>query len=284
MKAGLAVLAAQKLALGAFVLLVLALAGPAMTQPAPLQMSMDYDGTLYALNLLPVKVLVIHADGHATPGGFNTDVSMKSYGILRTLKRVDINADSQGRTGADGRAYPVAFSYIHHDGKRVRHVHVTWTPGEVSVTSTPPYSDLGHPAATLAQKLAAVDPLTQFVRVAVAPSAQAICTGPDRFFDGKQLYNLEFGRAEPATLTPDDRAMGLVNGAQCTVRYVEVAGFKPKPPDQRNQGLTSPITMVFGQMGGGGPWVMVNLHADTVIGHADIALKKVVVSGQRPKA
>jgi hypothetical protein len=28
---------------------------------------------------------------------------------------------------------------------------------------------------------------------------------------------------------------------------------------------------------------MVNLHADTVIGHADIALKKVVVSGQRPR-
>jgi hypothetical protein len=29
---------------------------------------------------------------------------------------------------------------------------------------------------------------------------------------------------------------------------------------------------------------MTNVHADTVIGHADIALKKVVVSGQRPKA
>ncbi|HZC17251.1 MAG TPA: hypothetical protein VE309_10850, partial [Caulobacteraceae bacterium] len=228
MKAGLALFAA----------LAAVIAGPAPAQPpAPLQMSMDYDGTLYALNLLPVKVLVIHADGRATPGGFKTAVSMKSYGILRALKRVDIVADSQGRTGADGQAYPSAFSYIHHDGKRVRHVHVSWTPGDVLATSTPPYSDLGKPAATLAQKLAAVDPLTQFVRIAVAPSAQAICSGPDRFFDGKQLYDLEFGRAEPSPLTDGDKAMGLVNGAQCTVRYIEVAGFSNKPTDKQNQGL-----------------------------------------------
>lgn len=267
-----------------FAALALLFAGAAAAQPAPLQMTMDYDGVLYPLNLLPVKVLVIHANGRAIPGGFNTDISMKSYGILRALKRVDIDADSQGRTGADGKAYPSAFSYIHHDGKRVRHVHVNWVPGNVLVSSTPPYSDLGHPAATLAQKLAAVDPLTQFVRTAVAANAQAICSGPDRFFDGKQLYDLEFGRAEPASLSADDKAMGLVNGAQCTVRYVEVAGFKPKPPDQRNQGLTSPITMVFGQMGAGGPWVMAEIHADTVIGHADIALKKLTVTGQRPKA
>ncbi len=264
--------------------LAAALAGPALAQPpAPLKMSLDYDGVLYPLNLLPVKVLVIHAEGRSTPGGYGANISMKSYGILRALKRVDIDAESQGRTGADGQAYPVSFSYVHHDGKRVRHVHVTWSSGDVQATSTPPYFDLGKPPATRAQKLAATDPLTQFVRIAVAAGPQAICRGPDRFFDGKQLYDLDFGRAEPAALSKDDKAMGLVHGGQCTVRYTEVAGFKPKPPDQRNQGLTSPITMVFGQMGANGPWVVANIHADTVIGHADIQLKDVSVLGQRPK-
>jgi Protein of unknown function (DUF3108) len=264
--------------------MILALGGQAAAQPpAPLKISVDYDGTLYAANLIPVKVLVIHADGDSKPGGFAADVSMKSYGILRALKRVDIDAESQGRADDDGQIYPGAFTYIHHDGKRVRHVHVNWTKTDVQVNSTPPYFDLGHPAATLAQKLAAADPLTQVVRIAVAAGPQAICRGPDRFFDGKQLYELNFGRAEPATLSDEARSMGLIHGAQCTVRYTEVAGFKPKPPDQRNQGLTSPITMVFGQYGADGPWVMANIHADTVIGHADIALKKVTVSGQRPK-
>jgi hypothetical protein len=42
--------------------------------------------------------------------------------------------------------------------------------------------------------------------------------------------------------------------------------------------------MVFAQVGADGPWVLANLHADTVIGHANIALKKLSVSGQRPKA
>ncbi len=264
--------------------LALALAGPALAQPpAPLTMSLDYDGTLYPLNLIPLKVLVIHADGSSRPGGYGADISMKSYGILRALKRVDIDAESQGRTGGDGQAYPSAFSYIHHDGKRVRHVHVNWTGGDVQVASVPPYSDLGHPPASRAQKLAATDPLTQFVRVAVAAGPQAICRGPSHFFDGKQLYDLEFGPAEPATLSDQAKALGLVHGAQCTVRYVEVAGFKPKPPNQRDQGLRGPITLVFGQAGADGPWVMANVHADTVIGYANISLKKLSVSGDRPK-
>jgi hypothetical protein len=133
--------------------MILALGGQAAAQPpAPLKISMDYDGTLYAANLIPVKVLVIHADGDSKPGGFAADVSMKSYGILRALKRVDIDAESQGRADDDGQIYPGAFTYIHHDGKRVRHVHVNWTKTDVQVNSTPPYFDLGHPAATCASR------------------------------------------------------------------------------------------------------------------------------------
>jgi hypothetical protein len=264
--------------------LLLAFCGPAFAQPPPpLQMSMDYDGTLDALNLLPVKVLVIHAGGRALPGGYGADVSMKSFGILRALKRVDIDATTQGRVGGDGQAYPAAFTYIHHDGKRVRHVVVNWGPGDVQVVSTPPYSSLGQPPATLAQKLAATDPLTQFVRVANATGPDAICRGPARFFDGKQLYNLDFGRAESATLTQEQRTLGLTRGAKCTVRFTEVAGFKAKPPEQRSQGLTSPITMVFGQYGADGPWVIADIHADTVIGYASILLRKINVEGRRPK-
>ncbi len=270
-------------ALAALVLLSL---GPAAwaQSPPPAKMSLDYDGTLYPLNLLPVKVLVMHADGRSLPGGYGADVTMRSYGILRALKKVDIDAQTQGRVGADGAAYPAAFAYVHRDGKRVRHVHVTWAPGDVDVVSTPAFVDFGHPPATRAQKLAATDPLTQFVRVTVAASPQAICHGPDRFFDGKQLYQLDFGRVEPAQLTGPEKRLGITRVAQCTIRYTEIAGFNQKPEKDRQQGLTSPITMVFGQVGDDGPWVIANLHANTVIGFANIVLKDLTITRARPKA
>jgi hypothetical protein len=262
--------------------LALAFCGPALAQ-APMKMSMDYTGTLYPLNLLPVNVLAVHADGRSTPGGYGADVSMSSSGILRALYKVDIVANAEGRLGADGQIYPGAFTYVHHDGKRVRHVHVTWTGTDVQMVSTPPFYDLGHPPATRAQQLAATDPVTQFVRIAVAAGPQDICRGPDHFFDGKQLYALDFSRAEPAALTASQRALGLVHGGQCTVRFTEVAGFKPKPPDKRNQGLKGPITLIFGQVGDNGPWVVAEIHVDTVIGFAKIELNWVNVTGSRPK-
>ncbi|HLI66340.1 MAG TPA: hypothetical protein VKU90_08235 [Caulobacteraceae bacterium] len=271
-------------ALAALLLLAFG-AGAAHAQSGqPLKMSLDFDGTLYPFNLVPVKVLVVHADGRATPGGYESSVSMKSYGILRALKKVDIDAQTEGHVGRDGQAYPNAFTYVHHDGKRVRRVHVTWGPGVVQMVSTPPFVDLGQPPASLGQRLASVDPLTQFVRVANAADAQAICRGPDQFFDGKQLYQLSFGRVEPAQLTPQMKALGITRVAQCTVHYTEIAGFKAKPPKDRQQGLTSPITMVFGQVGQTGPWVIANIHASTVIGYADIVLRRITVTGERPRA
>src|ERR1019366_2314791 len=63
--------------------LALSLPGPALAQPpAPLKMSLDYDGTLSPLNLVPVKVLVVHAESHSTPGGFGANFSMKSEGTV----------------------------------------------------------------------------------------------------------------------------------------------------------------------------------------------------------
>ncbi len=274
MKVGLALIAAIALMFGA----------AAQAQPQPqsnLKMTMDYDGVLYALNVAPVKVLVVHATGEAIPGGYATGVVMQSYGILRALKKVDINASSSGKVGPDLQPRPGVFTYIHHDGKRVRHVKVAWEANDVQVTSSPPFFDLGQPPASLRQKLDATDPLTQIVRVTNAVGPQAICHGPDRFFDGKQLYYLEFTPAQRAPITREAKALGITSAAQCNVSFTEVAGFKAKKAgESRTQGLTTPITMVFGQIGANGPWVIYNIHAGTVIGYANIMLKHVTVTGQ----
>jgi len=274
MKVGLALIAVIALLFGS--------AATAQPQPqSDLKMTMDYDGVLVALNVAPVKVLVVHATGQAIPGGYATGVVMQSYGILRALKKVDINAASSGRVGPDLEPRPGVFTYVHHDGKRVRRVKVIWGASDVDVTSSPPFFDLGQPPATLRQKLDATDPLTQIVRVTNATGPQAICRGPDRFFDGKQLYYLDFTKAQPVAVSKDAKALGITSAAQCNVRFTEVAGFKAKKPgEDRQQGLTTPITMVFGQIGQGGPWVIYNIHAGTVIGYANIVLRHVTVTGQ----
>lgn len=244
------------------------------------RMSVDYDGVLYPLNLVPVKVLVVHAEGRSSLTSYDARVAMRSYGILRAFKHIDLTAQAAGRVDEDRRPHPQAFSYIHHDGKRIRNVHVTWSANDVSMTATPPFRDMGTPVPTLEQKLAADDPLSQFVSLALAKTPSAVCGAPDRFFDGKQLYALEFTRAEPAKLTDAQQTLGFTRALKCTIKYVEIAGFNPKPPNKRDQGLRSPITMVFGQLGQTGPWVIIDINAETVIGYADIALRAIHLSGQ----
>jgi hypothetical protein len=66
------------------------------------------------------------------------------------------------------------------------------------------------------------------------------------------------------------------------VRYREVAGFKAKPPEQRNQGLKRAIDVTFAQAGAGGPWVMALMRAETPLGPAYVELRHLKLS--RPKA
>ena len=79
-----------------------------------------------------------------------------------------------------------------------------------------------------------------------------------------------------------EQRLGLVNLLRCDVRFIEVAGFKKKPPNKANQGLQRPIVVDFGQVGAGGPWVLTSLHAQTPLGNAAIDLNRVTLSGRPP--
>jgi hypothetical protein len=61
----------------------------------------------------------------------------------------------------------------------------------------------------------------------------------------------------------------------CFVRFREVAGFKKKPPSERNQGLKHPIAIGFARVGANGPWVISSLSSETPLGAATIVLQRV---------
>ena len=237
----------------------------AMAQIAPADLALGYDARLYF-----IKVLDLQFQQHIGARDFTAAAQLRSYGLLAAFKRFDIRAQASGRMAGEG-PQPQAFDYINHDGKRTRHVTVAWSPADVSMTSAPRFGDLGDPPATLEQKLAATDPLTQLMRATVAAPMRP-CEGAPRFFDGKQLYELSFSGAHSDVPDAGQRALGLTALTRCTMRYVPVAGFKKPQPGKPRNGLTTPIDMAFGQMGPRGPWVIAEIKAATPLGPAYIVL------------
>jgi hypothetical protein len=241
-------------------------AGPAQT---PVKLSLNYDGVLY------LKVLDLHFDAQATPSSFDGAANLRSYGLLALFNRFDIKASSRGPM-QQGAPQPGTFLYENQDGERDRKVKVDWRAGEVVAVSDPKYGDLGHPPASLAQKLASADPITQIMRIVLAQDPERVCGGSPLFFDGKQLYQLDFDRGTPAAPMAEQRALGLTSLMRCPVAFREIAGFKP--PKKHKQGLKSRIDATFGQLGPDGPWVLVRVSASTLIGPAVIELKRVDMS------
>jgi hypothetical protein len=249
---------------------------PVQAQPsAPLHLTLAYDGRLI------FKVLEMRFDEQVSPGDFSATVRLNSSGILAAFKHFDVAANTRGRTEG-GVQQPGTFAYVNRDGKRLRHLEVVWGPGAVTMTTTPPFSNLGEPPASLAQKLVSADPLTQLVRVTLASSRAGPCSGDTHYFDGKQYYRLDLVPAGAGELNDRVKSLGVINPIRCTVKYREIAGFKPKPPEKRNGGLKGPITVTFGQLGPNGPWVIAQLQAETPLGYANISLRAAHLTGARP--
>jgi len=263
--------------LAAWAALALLIAAPARAQSDQdeTHLSLAYDGRLI------LKVLDIHVEQRLSPSGFGASAQLNSFGALALFKKFDVHATTQGRVEG-GEARPGVFHYENDDGKRDRRVVATWGGSDVAVTSTPPYADLGQPPATRAQKLTSTDPLTQLMRLTLASNRTNPCGGETRFFfDGKQLYALDFGPGDAGgVLLPDQKNLGLTNLTRCSVRFREVAGFKAKPPAQRNQGLKRAIDVIFGQVGGG-PWVLGLVQAETPLGPAYIELRHIRMTRPR---
>jgi hypothetical protein len=240
------------------------------------RMNLAYEGRLI------VKVLDVTISQTADNNGYVSTAHLTSYGVLSAFKKINQTATTRG--GVDrGLARPSTFSHRNLANPKGRKIDVRWSGGNVVTTASPPYGNLGHPPATLAQKLEAVDPITGLMRLALADSQAQVCSGTLKFFDGKQRYDLAFSGRTATAPSPRERRLGLINTVRCRVVYREVAGFKRKPPEKRNQGLNKPITIAFGQAGQGGPWVISSLTGQTPLGNAVIELSRLTRSGDTPE-
>ena len=250
---------------------VLVATTPAPAQPVtPVKLEMAYAGVLNALHLPgEAKVLEMHVVERVGPTDFATGADIRTFGLLRALKHIDIRTDAAGPVEA-GVPHPHAFEFTNTEPKRTKHVTITWTATDV--LQTPPHKDGGHPPPTLAQKLGSADPVTVFSRAPYAASGAALCQRNWRFFDGAQIYELQFQPGKPVDATAAERALGLTAAESCPVRYAEIAGFTHRPGDHKEDWLNGDLIARFGKVGADGPWVFVSLKADTFLGYAKIEL------------
>ena len=256
----------------------LVLAAPAAEAQAPgkFRMNLAYEGRLL------VKVLDVSITQEADDNGYSSTARLTSYGVLAAFKKINQVATARG--GIDrGLARPALFTHHNRASKKGRRIEVRWSGAGVTAVATPRYKSLGEPPATAAQKAESVDPVTGLMRLALSDRQAQLCTGTLKFFDGKQRYDLVFSGRAASTPTAREKRLGLINTIRCNVVYREIAGFKKKPPAERNQGLNKPIKIVFGQRGAGGPWVLSSLTGSTPLGNAVIELTRVTSSGATPE-
>lgn len=229
-------------------------------------LTLTYDGVLL------VKVLDMQLREQLQPGGFTAQARLKSYGVLALFKRIDVEASASGRL-QEGRAQPALFRHINRDGEN-RSVEVRWTGADVATKVSIPYYSVGDPAPTREQKLAAADPLTQLARIALTAPGRSPCEGQRSFFDGRQLYRLDFEAPTAREAAPREAQLGLVQPIRCRFTFTEVAGFDPKPAGKQNMGLGhTPLTMDLARVGEGGPWLIAAVRGKTPLGEAKIQLR-----------
>jgi hypothetical protein len=261
--------------------LAAALLAPAAAAPASgggdgdLRLALGYDGRLL------IKVLDIEVEARADRTDFGVDAQLTSSGILALIKHIHQVARSQGRI-IEGQPHPEDFETQNLGGKTRRKIHTVWKAGEVDTNADPAFANLGDPPPNPQQKRSAADPLTQLMRVTLDGSRERTCSRSYLFFDGKQLYALDFGPPADLPLGARETGLGLVSGFRCDVRYREVAGFSKTSGDKRNQGLNRPIQLDFARLGADGPLLITSLRAQTPLGWASIDLVRLQASGRPP--
>lgn len=199
---------------------------------------------------------------------FDTHLEGPTYqinSVVKTTGIADIFVDYDMRVSASGYVKEnglQTYNYVsqNNDGKKNRRVEMTYGRDDVTMTANPSFGDLGDPAATPAQKLKALDPLTALISNGFEPrTPDNPCGGPIITFDGKQLTKLNLSYQGPADIkTKAWRGRGY----ECYVELERVAGYKKGDKGKNLSGIDGPMKMYFAEAIPG-MTVMVKLVVDT---------------------
>lgn len=199
----------------------------------PKRLEIAYEGIVPVPVVGRWKIATANLTADISPRSYSARARAKATGVLDWFVDYDFLVTSTGDVGPKGLK-PARYVSSNKDGRKNRQVTVDFAPKEVIVAANPRYGDLGYPPASSEQKLEAMDPLAALVQLALHADATPDnpCGGPIRAFDGKQRYDLVLTFTGRQTYKSKAYKGPVLN---CSVEYVEVAGFGEKSDKQRRR-------------------------------------------------
>ncbi len=227
------------------------------------QFKVELDGYVPPTNWLPqIKGGKVVIKAEVYPDEYRIDTRARAAGIVDWFVNYSSHLVSKGIITEKG-VTPRFYSATDDEGRKNRRTQIVHSEDDVKVTVTPPHGNLGDPAATLEQKLEAMDPISALLALAISPEATAKdpCRGSMRVFDGKGRYDLKLSFGEYRKNLGEKAWNGP--GYICYIQYVELAGFKKKSAEQKRKEAKDLrwVSMTLADMGPGELRVPIKIEA-----------------------
>ncbi len=196
-------------------------AGESAAPSSQLQMAM----TIYAAGITIGKV---DMDATIREDKYHVVSNLTTSGVVNAFWQSEIQATSSGTIG-DKSIEPALYdAFDTNHSSRKQEVSLTYEPGNAPrLYAEPAYKTRGYEVPAEQQKNT-FDPLSavMFLTSGVAVGADDPCAVTAPVFDGRRRYNIELAKIKNTTISMDN---GLYRGpgSVCSVKYRQLAGFKP---------------------------------------------------------
>jgi hypothetical protein len=251
--------------------------------PAAKASQLNLAMTIYAGGITIGKV---DMDASISDGKYRVVSNLQTDGVVNAFWQAKIQATSNGKIGTKEFQPTLYDSFdTNHTGKR-QEVSLTYDNGApVRLYADPAFSTSGYEVKPDQQK-ATFDPLSAVVYIASGVGADASnpCGVVAPIFDGRRRYNIELTKVKDTTIKMDN---GLYNGPGlvCSIRYHQLAGFKPKilKENEKFPAINAWFATMPSAIAGRTYVVPLRVWADTPYGVVSVVATALKVDGAQPR-
>lgn len=228
----------------------------------------------YTTSVLVFRVGRIDVEAEIAGNRYSARAHVEAAGLAALFTDFDIDSDVEGRLSPGGPR-PDRYGHVERTGRKRRTVEVGFAGGIARSDAEPPFSSLGQPPASEADRTGTIDPMTAvlFLSQSLAAGRGEPCSGSLPVFDGKQRYNLNLTAVgTEAIRTPGWSGEALV----CDAYYEPISGYDPE--DWPEPGETRhPLRLWVASFDNGAAYIPVRAHTRAGFGGVTIEAREIRV-------
>ena len=241
-----------------------------------------------AMTLYAGGITMGHMDLDATLRGsdYHAVSTMQTSGVVNAFWQSEIQATASGKLGAKNFSPALYDSFDTGHSGRKQQVSLTYDGSSPPrLTADPVYSTTGFEVKPDETKNT-LDPLSAvtFIFSGMGTSAGNPCSVTAPVFDGRRRYDIEMSKIRDMDIKMDN-GLYTGKGAECEVRYHQIAGFRPRVlrANESFPPIHAWVAAFPSQVTGHAYTVPVRVWADTKYGVLAMIANSLKVDGQSPK-